>query len=193
MRLECLDYAIDNKIEDGIWGGESARGRRRFRATAARSGLTWRKTNSMLPAVRRTFGIAIILFVAGCSSSASKTTAPATKATAPATTTTAVATTTTPPPPTTTTPPPVTMPSGDPVFPGYPKLVPIVSLDYRVRSWFSNPRSDQAVAVAPGVYTPYNPNVPDLESYLDGPTDGDCAARSAYFPDSGGACWEGVK
>lgn len=30
VKAECLDYAIENKIEDGIWGGESALGRRKI-------------------------------------------------------------------------------------------------------------------------------------------------------------------
>ena len=28
VRTECLDYAILNQIDAGIWGGQSARGRR---------------------------------------------------------------------------------------------------------------------------------------------------------------------
>jgi WhiB family redox-sensing transcriptional regulator len=30
VKAPCLDYAIDNKIEEGVWGGESARGRRKI-------------------------------------------------------------------------------------------------------------------------------------------------------------------
>lgn len=86
------------------------------------------------------------------------------------------------------------MPSGDPVFPGYPRLVQISEVDRRVASWYRDAApSGQLVALAPGVYTPYNPNVTDLASYLSGPSSGDCAARQRYFPGTGGACWEGVQ
>ncbi len=86
------------------------------------------------------------------------------------------------------------MPSGDPVFPGYPKIVPLASIDRRLQNWFKDKTVDlQVVALAPGVYTPYNPNVPDLTKYLDGPSDGDCIMRKTYFPETGGACWDGVQ
>jgi len=86
------------------------------------------------------------------------------------------------------------MPSGDTVFPGYPKLVPIGDVDYRVANWYKGKVSTgELVALAPGVYTPYNPIVPDLASHLAGPSAGDCAARRRYFPQTGGACWEGVQ
>lgn len=134
---------------------------------------------------------------AGASTTTASTPAPSTTAsTAPSTTQTTAPTTTpitassttgTPPPP------PVTMPSGDPVFAGYPKLVPLNSVDYRVAAWFEGKApSGQLVALAPGVYTPYTPNVPDLTFYLDQPNSGDCATRDRYFPASGGACWTGV-
>jgi hypothetical protein len=117
-----------------------------------------------------------------------------TTAEAAATTTTTfiqpTATTTVPP----TTTPPLTMPNGDPVFDEYPKLVALDSVDYRVRGWYEGKApTGELVALAPGVYTPYNPNVPDLSSYFDGPSSGDCAMRREYFPDAGGACWEGVQ
>jgi len=85
------------------------------------------------------------------------------------------------------------MPNGDRVLDGYPKLVPISSVDERVASWYEDDApTGQLVALAPGVYTPYNPNITDLVSYLDGPNSGDCAMRKKYFPETGGACWEGV-
>jgi WhiB family redox-sensing transcriptional regulator len=30
VRAECLEYAIENRIDEGIWGGESARARRQI-------------------------------------------------------------------------------------------------------------------------------------------------------------------
>jgi len=128
------------------------------------------------------------------SPSASRATTTSTAAITVTTTTTAA--TTSPNTATTlaTTTPPATMPSGDPTFPGYPKLVAIGSVDYRVANWYKAAATTfQLVALAPGVYTPYNPNVSDLNSYLAGPNSGDCAARRRYFPHAGGACWEGVR
>lgn len=80
-------------------------------------------------------------------------------------------------------------PSGDPVLVGYPIVVDTAQLDRRLASWIDTP---QAVALAPGVYASYNPAATDLSIYLEGPTDGDCAVREMYFPQSGGACWSGV-
>lgn len=80
-------------------------------------------------------------------------------------------------------------PSGDPVLKGYPVLVDTKKLDYRIVNWIKTPKS---VAVAPGVYADFNPAEPDLAAYLDGPNDGDCAVRNKYFPNTGGACWNGV-
>jgi WhiB family transcriptional regulator, redox-sensing transcriptional regulator len=36
VKQPCLDYALDNRIEHGVWGGTSERGRRRI--TRARGG-----------------------------------------------------------------------------------------------------------------------------------------------------------
>lgn len=36
VRDECLDYAIENQIEEGCWGGLSARGRVKARRNAQR-------------------------------------------------------------------------------------------------------------------------------------------------------------
>lgn len=36
VRPECLRYALDNNEDDGIWGGTSARQRRRIRAARRR-------------------------------------------------------------------------------------------------------------------------------------------------------------
>lgn len=86
------------------------------------------------------------------------------------------------------------MPNGDPVFPFFPRLVDVGTIDYRVAASYEGRLvNGQVVALAPGVYTPFNPNVPDLVSYLTLPNDGDCAMRDAYFPNSGGSCWNGVQ
>jgi ABC-type Fe3+-hydroxamate transport system substrate-binding protein len=125
----------------------------------------------------------MMLLATGCRSAGNET---STTTVAPTTTTSAAVVTTTAPP--------VTMPNGDPVFAGYPKIVSVSDIDYRVAASYKDKLVDgQVVALAPGVYTPYNPNVPDLTDYLDGPSSGDCAARHKFFPNAGGSCWEGVK
>ncbi|GAB5080383.1 hypothetical protein ARTHROSP310_35300 [Arthrobacter sp. AD-310] len=78
-------------------------------------------------------------------------------------------------------------------FPGYPLIVHGSSIDYRVANWFEGKLvNDQVVALIPGVYTPYNPNVPDLLSYYEDGGDGDTAMRRQYMPNTGGASWPGV-
>lgn len=95
---------------------------------------------------------------------------------------------------TTTTAPVLRYPSGEPVFAGYPLIVPVASIDRRVASAYEGELSDgRVVALAPGVYTPFNPAVPDLAEYLRGPSDGDCAVWHHYFPETGGECWNGVQ
>jgi hypothetical protein len=96
--------------------------------------------------------------------------------------------------PATTTTLPLTYPSGAAVPPGYPKLVPLSSIDSRVENWFTinPPPSQQAVEVAPGVFAPDNPAAPNLNSYLTGPVNGDCAVIMQDFPRAGSTCWDGV-
>ncbi len=78
-------------------------------------------------------------------------------------------------------------------FPGYPLIVNVSSIDYRVANWFEGKLVDgQVVALIPGVYTPYNPHVPDLLSYYEDGGDGDSAMRKQYMPGTGGAGWSGV-
>jgi hypothetical protein len=85
------------------------------------------------------------------------------------------------------------MGNGDAVFAGYPLIVDVGTIDSRVANSFEGELVDgQVVALAPGVYTPFNPNVPNLTSYLAGPNAGGCAMRDQFFPNSGGSCWEGV-
>lgn len=144
--------------------------------------------------------VAAPLLLVSCSSRAepsransqAETTATTATSTPASTTTTTI---TTPTPTTTTTTTTVfTYPSGDPVLAGYPLIVPVGTIDERVASWFDGKLVDgQVVALAPGVYTPFNPVIPGLTDYLDVPNDGDCAVRGQFFPNSGGACWEGVQ
>jgi hypothetical protein len=140
--------------------------------------------------------VATPLLLAGCSSrTESDEQSARTETTVTTTASASVETTTTatPVPPTTTTTR-FAYPSGDPVLPGYPLIVSVGTIDRRVASWFEGKLVDgQVVALAPGVYTPFNPVVPDLTNYLDGPNDGDCVVRSQFFPNTGGACWDGVQ
>ena len=77
-------------------------------------------------------------------------------------------------------------------FPGYPVVVPTSTVDYRVANWAKT--TPQLVALAPGVYTAYNPAVTDLAFYVDqgNTAEGDCTLIKAMFADRGGACWDGV-
>lgn len=87
----------------------------------------------------------------------------------------------------------LTYPSGDKVVKGYPLIVNVNSLDSRLISNFEGQLvNGQVVALAPGVYAPFNPAETNLAAYLDGPSDGDCIVRKKYFPNSGGSCWNGV-
>lgn len=70
------------------------------------------------------------------------------------------------------------------------------SVDYRVAAWFSGSLMDgRLVALAPGLYGPYNPDVPDLSLYyVSTAVAGDSAMKQAVFPGSGGtASWSGVR
>ncbi|MCC9204152.1 hypothetical protein [Arthrobacter sp. zg-Y769] len=80
-------------------------------------------------------------------------------------------------------------------FPGYPLVVNAASVDYRVAAWFDGRLVDRLmVALAPGLYAPYDPNVPDLSAYyVPGGVAGDRAMKATVFPGSGGAAsWSGV-
>ncbi|WP_312179564.1 hypothetical protein [Arthrobacter sp.] len=82
------------------------------------------------------------------------------------------------------------------VYPGYPLLVNAASVDYRVAAWFDGRLVDgQVVALAPGLYAPYDPNVPDLAAYyVSNRVAGDGAMKRTVFPDSGAAAsWSGVR
>ncbi|MGC5027059.1 hypothetical protein ACLQ3K_20110 [Tsukamurella sp. DT100] len=87
----------------------------------------------------------------------------------------------------------LTYPSGDKVVKGYPLIVNVTSLDSRLVSNFDGKLvNGKVVALAPGIYAPYNPVETNLAAYLDGPVDGDCVVWKKYFPSSGGSCWNGV-
>lgn len=81
-------------------------------------------------------------------------------------------------------------------YPGYPLVVNAASLDYRVAAWFAGRLVDgRVVALAPGLYAPYDPNVPDLLTYyVPGAVAGDTARKQTVFPGSGvAASWTGVR
>ncbi|NSX39016.1 hypothetical protein HTS88_21840 [Pseudarthrobacter oxydans] len=79
-------------------------------------------------------------------------------------------------------------------YPGYPLIVNVASLDWRVRSSLEGKLvNGQVVALAPGLYTPFNPNVRDLKSYYEsGSVTGDSAMKNAVLPNMGGSTWSGV-
>lgn len=82
----------------------------------------------------------------------------------------------------------------DAVFPDYPLIVDIKTIDQRVANWLKDTVVDgQVVALAPGVYTSYNPAIKDLTKYLKLPNFGDCAMRQIYFTSTSGSCWNGVQ
>ena len=70
----------------------------------------------------------------------------------------------------------------------------VSSLDYRIANWFDGKLIDgQVVALAPGLYAPYNPNVSDLGTYYEsGGVAGDSAIKKAVLPNAGGATWPRV-
>ena len=74
-------------------------------------------------------------------------------------------------------------------YPGYPLVVNVGSLDYRVAAWFGDRLVEgQVVALAPGLYAPYDPNVPDLSTYyVAAGVAGDSAMKQTVFPGSGAA------
>ena len=84
------------------------------------------------------------------------------------------------------------MGNGDRVFPGFPLIVDVGTIDHRVAGSFGELADGRVVALAPGVYAPYNPTVPNPLAYLSGPSAGDCVMREQFFPTSEGTCWNGV-
>lgn len=80
-------------------------------------------------------------------------------------------------------------------FPGYPLLVDLASIDTRVASSLEgNTAEGKVVALAPGIYTPYNTHFPDLDRYYEDPIIyGDQMMKQEYFPQTGGSSWGGVQ
>ncbi len=79
--------------------------------------------------------------------------------------------------------------------PGYPVIVDAGSLDYRVAAWFGSRLADgRVVALAPGLYSAYDPARPDLQSYyVPDNAVGDSIMKQIVFPGSGkSATWAGV-
>lgn len=80
-------------------------------------------------------------------------------------------------------------------FPGYPLVVSMGSINPKVAVWIQRESTaTQLVALAPGVYTPYNPNIPNLSKYYDAwiPTYGDCGMIHQYFKSLSFACGPGI-
>jgi hypothetical protein len=77
---------------------------------------------------------------------------------------------------------------------GYPKVVAVSSLPGVVRSWYETDY-DEAIAVAPGVWTPKAYGVTKANALDGGVLDGYCGSVRAYerkFVDGaqmGGTCW----
>lgn len=80
-------------------------------------------------------------------------------------------------------------------FPGYPLLVDLASVDSRVTSSLEgNTAEGKLVALAPGIYTPYNTHFPDLDRYYEDPIIyGDQMMKQEYFPQTGGSSWGGAQ
>lgn len=75
-------------------------------------------------------------------------------------------------------------------FPGYPLVVDASSIDYRAGAWLAGKLADgRVVALAPSLYAPYDPAVPDLGSYYagSGEVSGDSAVKQTVFPGSSAA------
>lgn len=77
---------------------------------------------------------------------------------------------------------------------GYPKVVPVSSLPDVVRSWYETDY-DEAIAIAPGVWTPKADGVTKSNALDSGVLDGYCGSVSAYErrflegAQMGGTCW----
>jgi hypothetical protein len=77
---------------------------------------------------------------------------------------------------------------------GYPYVVAVAELPDQVRSWYEMSSLTQAVALAPGVWTPLPPGA-DIQAAIDTDVaDGFCASIEAYerdYADSSLAstCW----
>lgn len=80
-------------------------------------------------------------------------------------------------------------------FPGYPLLVDAATLDYRVAAAFERTgHTGQVVALVPGVYAPYNKNIPALDKYYEGGgVYGDSMMHKEYLPELPGSFWPGVQ
>lgn len=80
-------------------------------------------------------------------------------------------------------------------FPGYPRVVSIGSINSKVAVWIQRQSSaSELVALAPGVYTPYNPNTPNLSSYYNDWTGlfGDCGVIRQFFSPMSYSCGPGI-
>lgn len=80
-------------------------------------------------------------------------------------------------------------------FPGYPVLVELSSIDSRVASSMEGQTAEgKVVALAPGIYTPYNTQFRDLDRYYQDPVlYGDSMMMQEHFPMSPSTTWGGVQ
>ena len=77
---------------------------------------------------------------------------------------------------------------------GYPTVVAVAELPDQVSSWYERSGYTQAVALAPGVWTPLSPGADMQDAIAAGVADGFCASKQAYETDYagrelGGTCW----
>lgn len=80
-------------------------------------------------------------------------------------------------------------------FPGYPRIVSLGSINSKVAVWIQRESpATELVALAPGVYTPFNPSTPNLSSYYNdwAALYGDCGVIHQFFSPMSYSCGPGI-